>query len=54
MGGRKISWVRWKIVCNLKANGDLGVKDARVVNLSLIAKWRWRLLEGVKLFGRRC
>jgi len=28
-------------------NGGLGVKDVRVVNVSLLAKWRWRLLDGV-------
>jgi len=47
-GGRKISWVKWKSVCQQKRNGGLGVKDVRVVNVNLLAKWRWRLLVGDK------
>jgi hypothetical protein len=45
-GGRKISWVRSKSVCQHKVNGGLGVRDVRVLNVSLLAKWRWRLLDG--------
>ncbi|MCH79404.1 LINE-1 reverse transcriptase like [Trifolium medium] len=44
-GGRKISWISWKTVCQEKKEGGLGVRDVRVVNLSLLAKWRWRLLQ---------
>jgi len=43
-----ISWVKWKSVCKQKKNGGLGVKDVRVVKVSLLAKWRWRLLDGEK------
>jgi hypothetical protein len=32
------------VVCKEKRRGGLGVRDARFVNLSLLAKWRWRLL----------
>ncbi|GAU19692.1 hypothetical protein TSUD_78170 [Trifolium subterraneum] len=28
-----------------KKKGGLGVRDVRLVNLSLLAKWRWRLLQ---------
>lgn len=45
-GGKKISWVKWKTVCQHKENGGLGVRDIKVVNVSLLAKWRWRLLVG--------
>lgn len=45
-GGKKISWVRWKSVCQQKENGGIGIKDVRVMNVSLLAKWRWRLLDG--------
>lgn len=45
-GGKKISWVKWETVCQHKRNGGLGVKDIRVMNVSLLAKWRWRLLDG--------
>jgi hypothetical protein len=44
-GGRKISWVRWNSVCQTKENGGLGVRDVRVLNVSLLAKWKWRLLD---------
>lgn len=31
-------------MCKPKEEGGLGVRDVRVVNLSLLAKWRWRLI----------
>lgn len=45
-GGKKISWVKWETVCQHKKRGGLGVKDIRVMNVSLLLKWRWRLLNG--------
>jgi hypothetical protein len=44
-GGRKICWVKWSVVCKEKSKGGLGVCDVRLVNLSLLLKWRWRLLQ---------
>jgi len=44
-GGNKVSWVKWSAVCLPRASGGLGVRDIRLVNLSLLAKWRWRLLQ---------
>lgn len=44
-GGRKINWVRWKLVCQTKNNGGLGVCDVRILNVSLLAKWKWRLVD---------
>ena len=38
--GKKISWVKWDLVCQPKRNGGVGVKDIRVMNISLLAKWR--------------
>jgi hypothetical protein len=32
------------VVCLLKSKGGLGVRDVRIINISLLAKWRWRLL----------
>jgi len=45
-GGRKINWVKWSVVCQPKECGGLGVKDVCLMNLSLLAKWHWRLLHG--------
>jgi len=44
-GGRKICWVKWRKVCHPRSKGGLGVRDVRLVNLSLMAKWKWRLLQ---------
>jgi hypothetical protein len=44
-GGWKLSWVKWRVVCQDKKNGGLGVRDIKAVNLSLLMKWRWRLLN---------
>jgi hypothetical protein len=40
----KIAWVKWVDVCRPKEEGGLGVRDLRLMNISLLAKWRWRLL----------
>jgi hypothetical protein len=32
-------------MCQPKGMGGLGLRDIIVVNLSLLAKWRWRLLN---------
>ncbi|GAU27881.1 hypothetical protein TSUD_159750 [Trifolium subterraneum] len=44
-GSSKISWVKWTDVCRPKKEGGLGVKDLRIMNISLLAKWKWRLLS---------
>jgi len=44
-GGRKVSWVKWRKVCQPRGKGGLGVRDVKLVNLSLLAKWKWRLLQ---------
>lgn len=33
-------------MCQPKNNGGLGLRDVRVANLSILAKWRWRLIQG--------
>jgi hypothetical protein len=44
-GRKKLSWVKWKDVCKEKRKGGLGVRNLEKVNLSLLMKWRWRLLD---------
>jgi hypothetical protein len=40
----KIAWVKWCDLCRPKECGGLGMKNLRLVNVSLLTKWRWRLL----------
>jgi hypothetical protein len=52
-GGRnRVNWVKWEIVCQPKSCGGLGVRDIRAVNISLLAKWRWRLLTDDKVLWK--
>jgi len=39
-------------VCKPKEEGGLGVREVRVVNLSLLAKWKWRLINGGNAFWK--
>ncbi|GAU29855.1 hypothetical protein TSUD_379450 [Trifolium subterraneum] len=48
-GASKISWVNWLDICRPKKEGGLGVKDLRIMNISLLTKWKWRLLSEVGL-----
>jgi hypothetical protein len=32
-------------VCKPRKDGGLGIKDLRLVNISLLTKWRWKLLS---------
>jgi hypothetical protein len=44
-------WVKWDEICKPKKEGGLGVKNLKVMNLSLLTKWRWKLLsEGNELW----
>jgi hypothetical protein len=38
-GKNRIPWVKWDVVCLPKRMGGLGVRDVRVVNISLLTKW---------------
>lgn len=40
-------------MCKQKTNEGLRVKDIRVMNISLLAKWRWKLLEGEEALWKR-
>ncbi|WJX38360.1 hypothetical protein P8452_26031 [Trifolium repens] len=44
-GKKKIAWVKWSDICRSKEKGGLGIRNLRLVNISLLAKWRWRLLS---------
>ncbi|GAU45708.1 hypothetical protein TSUD_86840 [Trifolium subterraneum] len=49
----KIPWVSWKDVCRPKSEGGLGVRDLKWFNVSLLAKWRWRMLGWEDLLWKR-
>jgi len=36
--GNKKLWVRWPNMCRPKSNGDLGIRDLRMVNQAIICK----------------
>lgn len=42
---RKIAWVSWRKVCGPKIAGGLALKDLDLFNLSLLGKWKWRLIN---------
>ncbi|RZB71032.1 LINE-1 retrotransposable element ORF2 protein [Glycine soja] len=42
---RKICWVSWEDICKPKKEGGLGVKNLEVLNISLLAKWKWRCIH---------
>jgi len=44
-GGWKVCWVKWRKVYQPRSKGGLGVRDVKLVNMSLLAKWKWRLLQ---------
>lgn len=37
-GGRKICWVKWRKICHPKSKVGLGVRDVRLVNISLLTE----------------
>ncbi|MCI00244.1 LINE-1 reverse transcriptase like [Trifolium medium] len=46
----KLAWVKWVDVCRPKERGGLGIRNLRLVNVSLLTKWRWRLLTSQDMF----
>jgi hypothetical protein len=44
----KTCWVKWDDICKPKKEAGLGIRDLRLMNLSLLAKWRWKLLSHEK------
>ena len=39
---KKISLVRWAIVCTDKSKGGFGIKSFSKMNKALLSKWSWR------------
>lgn len=40
---KKYHLVKWCKICKPKEKGGLGIKDLRKLNISLLAKWWWKL-----------
>jgi len=40
---KKMTWIKWDVLCKEKEKWGLGIKDIERFNLALIAKWKWRL-----------
>jgi len=40
---KKYHLIRWTKICKSKKKGGLGIKDIRLMNISLLCKWWWKL-----------
>ncbi|XP_058750811.1 uncharacterized protein LOC131623820 [Vicia villosa] len=43
-GGQCVNWVSWKVVGKSREEGGLGIRDIDSMNVSLVMKWKWRIL----------
>ncbi|KAI5444677.1 hypothetical protein KIW84_013090 [Lathyrus oleraceus] len=46
---RKMAWTSCHLVCKPKVQCGLGVKHCEMFNLSLLRKWKWRILNEVNI-----
>ena len=50
---KKIHWVDWNSMCNLKVNGGLGIMDIGIKNRVLLNKWVWRYSDEPSAMWRK-
>lgn len=41
----KTAWVKWETVCLPNYHGGLGVRDLELINMALLGKWKWSMLQ---------
>ena len=50
---KRLSWVKWDVVCLPKSEGGLGIKDLSKFNAALRGRWIWDLASNHnQLWGR--
>jgi hypothetical protein len=42
--------MRWPKICKHKKKGGLGIKDIKLLNISLLCKWWWKLENEQRLW----
>lgn len=42
---KSIHWVKWSKVCTPKDKGGLGITNTEAFNVSLLMKWKWRIIH---------
>ena len=50
---RRMAWVSWEKLCKPKSNEGMGFRDFKALNLALLAKQRWRMLENLNALVHR-
>ncbi|KAL5124484.1 putative mitochondrial protein [Glycine soja] len=50
---KRISWVKWDVICLPKNEGGLGIKDLAKFNAALRGRWIWDLAANHNQFWAR-
>lgn len=45
---KKVSWVKWVVVCASREREGLEKRDLEIFNRTLVGKWLWSLLNEKK------
>lgn len=43
-GGRKVHWAQWSKLCEKNVEGDMGFRNFKAFNPTILAKEGWKLL----------